>query len=111
MTTVNFLTLLTTPLHNFALPKKTEINGYEYHLFQTQENFQTDDTFVSNPLQTAFKGRVEIENMARSNPRIVQLCKEYGIPIQANIEELEALRRGHLQNTRVLAAKICSNMK
>ena len=109
MTLVKFSTLFTSPLFNAANIQKPEQRGSTIGTFQFNEMEPIKDNFVSNPLHTAFKSKAELEQIAKNNPRIIQLCKEYGIPLKVNIEELEALKRGHLQNTRVLAAKICSN--
>ena len=111
MTSVKFSTLLTTPLFNAANIRQTELKGSDFGVFTIRETEPILDGFVSSPMQVAFKSRAELEYIAKSNLRIVQMCQEYGIPLKVNIEELETLRQGHLQNTRILAAKICSNMK
>ena len=108
----NLSTLFTSPLNSAALQQPVAINNSEKAaVFRFGEITPYNDSFSSNSLYVNFKGKSEIETMAKSNPRIMQLLKENNIPLKVNIEELEALRNGHLQSTRILAAKIASNMK
>ena len=113
MTLINNLsTLFTSPLNSAALQQPAVINNSEKTaVFRFGEITPYNDSFSSNSLYVNFKGKSEIETLAKSNPRIMQLLKENNIPLKVNIEELEALRNGHLQSTRILAAKIASNMK
>lgn len=62
------------------------------------------DSFSTNPLID--KGTVI--QAAKSNPRIMEILKEYKIPLNVNVQELEKLKRGHLMDTRITAAKIYS---
>ena len=62
------------------------------------------DSFSTNPLID--KGTVI--QAAKSNPRIMEILKEYKIPLNVNVQELEKLKCGHLMDTRITAAKIYS---
>lgn len=66
------------------------------------------DSFSSNPIYGDFGTKAEIEAIAKSNPRIRQILKENGMPIRANVEELNKLKQGHLLNSRITAAKMYS---
>lgn len=111
MASINFLTLLTNPLFGAAPQKNIEIQSSKLQAFQFNETPQIQDRFLTNPLYQNFKSKVEIEQLAKSNPRIMQLLKENGIPLKVNIEALEALKAGHLKDTRIIAAKIASNLR
>ena len=67
-----------------------------------------DNEFVTKPLDNNFDTKERIEACVKSNPVITSIMKEYNIPIKVNIEELEHLKKGHLQDCRVIAAKIYS---
>ena len=103
----NLTTLFATPTVNTA-QQISGIHGTSVRPFQTTEQTGLQDRFSTNPLYGNFKTKQEIEQLAKANPRIMQLLKEYGIPLKVNIEELEALKKGHLQDTRVLVAKMSS---
>lgn len=66
------------------------------------------DSFVSNPLYEKLGNPIFIENEARSNPKIQQIMKEHHLPIKVNLNELESLKKGHLKETRIVAAQIYS---
>lgn len=66
------------------------------------------DGFSTNPLNENPDNKAEIEALAKANPRVVEIMKKYKLPIKANMEELMKLQKGHLQDTRVIAAKIYS---
>lgn len=68
------------------------------------------DGFASNPIFSRFDTKAKIEAIARLNPKIEELLSRYNLPIKVNIEELEKLKNGHLQDTRVIAAKIYSSL-
>ena len=73
-------------------------------------NFETEgykDRYTSNPLSLN-KTKGEIEQIAKSNPRIMSLLKEHNLPLRVNMECLQSLTKGHLMTTRVIAAKIYS---
>lgn len=66
------------------------------------------DSFSTNPLYDNFVSKAEIEALAKSNSRIMSLLKEHKIPLKPNIEVLEELKKGHLADARIIAAKIYS---
>lgn len=68
------------------------------------------DRFVTNPLAERYGTKAEIERTIKSNPNIKQILDEHHLHAFVNETELEKLRRGHLQNTRITAAKIYSNL-
>lgn len=68
------------------------------------------DGFATNPIYSNFATKEQIENLAKSNKRICELLEKHNIPVKVNIEELEKLKQGHLQDTRVIAAKIYSSL-
>ena len=73
-------------------------------------SFSANDNYQTNPLYDSFGNKSEIESIARANPRIREISKEYGIPIKVNDKELKNLKCGHLVGTRITAAKIYSNL-
>lgn len=70
----------------------------------------TKDGFVSNPLYETFGTKTEIEETAKTNPRIQAILRENNLQLQVNVEELEKLKQGHLNETRVVAAQIYSSL-
>lgn len=68
------------------------------------------DGYVSNPLYNVFGTQEEIEEAIKTNPRIQEILREYKLSGKVNIGELEKLKAGHLQDTRITAAKIYSNL-
>lgn len=66
------------------------------------------DGFVNNPIYEKFGTKEQIENIARNNPRIKEILEEFNMPLKININELEKLKQGHLNETRVAVAKIYS---
>ena len=66
------------------------------------------DGFSSNPLYERFGSEEQILASIKSNPRIKELLDKYKIPLKLNMSELEQLKRGHLRETRVVAAQIYS---
>lgn len=68
------------------------------------------DGFVSNPVSDNLETAAQLEAVAKANPRIREILSEYRLPVKVNGKELEKLQRGHLRETRVIAAKICSTL-
>lgn len=110
MKPINLTTLFTSPVNNTAFINQTGFKGSDIRTFNYNEINRSQDNFVSNPLYTNFEDAKSIEKAAKSNPRIMQLLKENGIKLRVNVDELKALKKGHLNDTRVIAAKICSNI-
>lgn len=66
------------------------------------------DGFCSNPLSKGFSSEEQILAEAKSNPGIREILDKNKIPLKLNMQELEELKRGHLRETRVIAAQIYS---
>ena len=66
------------------------------------------DSFSTTPLYDNFVDRNTLTQIAKSNPRIMELLKSNQVRLDVNIRELEKLKHGHLMDTRVTAAKIYS---
>ena len=95
------------PQFNLNLPKvqfRSAVPAYE------PNGVSFKDTFTSNPLYDNFGTKSEIEAEIKSNPKIKELLTQHGVPAKVNIEELNKLRQGHLQDTRITAAKIYSSL-
>jgi len=73
-------------------------------------NSLAQDGFVSNPLYNHFADKARIEFEAKTNPRVRELMHKYNLPLRVNTEELQILLKGHLKNTRLVAAQIYSNL-
>lgn len=96
-----------TPIlnHNIKLP------GIQFRAYPAEftETFSIPkDSFSTNPFHSDFWDKDTITRAAKSNPEVVRILKENKIPVKVNIEELNKLKRGHLMDTRVTAAKIYS---
>ena len=68
----------------------------------------SQDSYNTNPLYDKFVQKEEIAALAKSNPTIMQMLKEYKLPLKINDKELAKLKQGHLMDTRVISAKIYS---
>jgi HD-GYP domain-containing protein (c-di-GMP phosphodiesterase class II) len=68
------------------------------------------DGYIANPLLENFGTKTEIETVAKTSPRIREILSEYKLPLKVNEYELEKLKTGHLQDTRIVASKIYSNL-
>lgn len=66
------------------------------------------DSFNSNPLYSNSTDKSTIMAVAKSSPEVMNILRENKIPLKVNMKELEELKRGHLMDTRVMAAKIYS---
>lgn len=69
-----------------------------------------NDSFVSNPIYDKLATKEQIEETINSNPRIKEILAEHNLPVKINLEELNKLKLGHLNDTRVVAAKIYSSL-
>lgn len=72
------------------------------------ESTPVGDGFSSNPLYEGFGSEEQILAEAKSNPKIKELLSKYKIPLKLNMQELNQLKRGHMRETRVIAAQIYS---
>lgn len=79
-------------------------NGYTTY----NPNYLRKDSFNSNPLYDNTLDKNKIEALVRSNSQIMGILNEHNIPVKINTKELKELQKGHLQDTRVIAAKIYS---
>ena len=77
-----------TPFYNAAAPKGVNFKGSEQVFGLPAENF-VNDGFTSNPLNKYFKSKAEIEQLAKSNPRIMALLKEHNLSLRVNMDVLE----------------------
>ena len=95
---------------NFNSPPKITFRGFSPQtIIPLGQPAQTDDFRATNPLSGGVSAE-QIEATAKSNPRIKEISQKYNIPIKANIEELNKLNKGHLLQTRIVAANIYSNL-
>ena len=92
----------------FSIPKTTGFQG-KVNSYLPKVSFGNDG-YVTNPLLENFGTKAEIEAAAKTNPRIKEVLNEYNLPVRVNADELEKLKNGHLQSTRITAAKIYSNL-
>lgn len=68
------------------------------------------DGFVSNPIIKELNSQAQILAEIRSNPKLIEILENYKIPLKLNMQELNQLNQGHLKDTRIIAAKIYSNL-
>ena len=92
MTKINLLTLFTNNVNNTAFSQKVNFKGNSIQAFQFDNKISLDDNFVSNPIKANFKTKDEIEQLAKSSPRIMALLKEYNVPLKVNMDVLEEMR-------------------
>ena len=92
MTKINLLTLFTNNINNTALPQKTNFKGSGIQTFQFEKLEPLKDNFTSIPINSGFKTKAEIEQIAKSSPRIMALLKEYNLPLRVNMDILEEMR-------------------
>lgn len=50
------------------------------------------DKFSTNPFGANFSNKAQIEQLAKSSPRIMALLKEYNLPLRVNMDVLEEMR-------------------
>lgn len=94
MTLINLTTLFgINAANNVAQSKPVNFKGSEkVAAFDFEEAVHNKDSFSSNPLYANFKSKAEIEHLAKSNPRIMSLLKEYNLPLRVNMDVLEDMR-------------------
>ena len=96
MTLINLTNILTKPL-SAALPKsQPNFKGVEgnpgVNNFFGFETLPSSDKFASNPFGADFTSKSKIEQLAKSNPRIMAILKENNLPLKVNMEALEDMR-------------------
>ena len=104
MTSINSNYNLSNSFHIPNIGFKSKSSGY------IPKTAFVSDGYVSNPLYNIFGTQSEIEAAVKASPRIQEILREYKLSGKVNISELEKLKTGHLQDTRITAAKIYSNL-
>ena len=92
MTSVNLLTLFTNSVSNAALTQNVNFKGSKIQPFQFETLEPLNDNFTSNPINSNFKSKAEIEQLAKNSPRIMALLKEHNLPLKVNMDILEEMR-------------------
>ncbi len=95
-----------TPILNNIRFPRIQFRSYPAEFKETFEPIK--DSFSTNPLYENYWDKNSILKSAKSNPEIMRILKENKIPLKINLEELDKLKRGHLMDTRITAAKIYS---
>lgn len=98
---------------NYNLPLKFNIQNIPFRTSAVVTRPQAEpiqDGFTTNPIYGTFGTKEQIESTVKANPRIQELLKKYNIPLKVNVEELEKLKKGHMKETRVVAAQIYSSL-
>lgn len=111
MTRINLSTLFTTPFGSSVSNQSVNFRGSEYGYVFRLDGAEFGDRFNTNPLYSVLGDETTIMQKAKSNSKIMQLLNSKGLSLQVDMKTLDALKRGHLYNTRILAAKIASNLK
>ncbi len=93
MTLINLTTLFggANPLHNINSAPANFKGGRNISSFQFEISEPSKDGFSTNPLNRHFKSKAEIEQLAKSNPRIMALLKEHNLPLRVNMDVLEGM--------------------
>lgn len=93
MTTINLTTLFggMNPLHS-NLSSVNFKGDRNISAFQHEISEPSKDSFSTNPFSKNFKSKAEIEQLAKSNPRIMALLKEHNLPLRVNMDALEDMR-------------------
>lgn len=93
MTKINLSTLFTTPVNSNVQNNPINFNGkFGISTFSNDGLAPYKDQFSTNPLYNHFKSKAEIERLAKSSPRIMELLKVYNLPLRVNMEALEEMR-------------------
>ena len=94
MTFINLTTLFggVNPLHNINLTHVNFKGNEKVAAFQFEGLEPEKDRFSTNPFNKHFKSKAEIEQLAKSSPRIMALLKEYNLPLRVNMDVLEDMR-------------------
>ena len=102
------------PIYNTPIFNKITLPGIRFRSYPAEfrETFEpVKDSFSTNPLYENYWDKNSISKSAKSNPEVMRILKENKIPLKINMEELDKLKRGHLMDTRVTAAKIYSALQ
>ena len=71
----------------------------DFGLFEKQDIFENGNKYVSKSI---------VESAIQKNPNILKILSEKNLPVKINVKELEALKAGHMKDTRVIVAKMHS---
>ena len=92
MTLINLTNIFVQPL-SAALPKsQVNFKGAEVNLFESGTQTHESDKFTTNPFGAVFTSKAKIEQLAKSNPRIMAILKENNLPLNVNMDVLEDMR-------------------
>ena len=73
----------------------------DFGLFEKQDIFENGNKYVSESI---------VKSAIQKNPNILKILRENNLPVKINKEELEALKTGHMNDTRVIVAKMHSSL-
>ena len=94
MALINLTTLFggTTPLLNMSSAPVNFRGSKKVAAFDFEKLEPNQDRFSTNPFNDNFKTKAEIEQLAKSSPRIMALLKEHNLPLRVNMDVLEDMR-------------------
>ena len=94
MTIINNLTnIFTTTLNGAVKKPNVSFRGTEaISAFGYEKHELYADKFSTNPFGANFSNKAQIEQLAKSSPRIMALLKEYNLPLRVNMDALEEMR-------------------
>ena len=90
MTFINNLTTLFSAFSP-AVQTRPAFKGNSLSSFVPQET-GTADSFSTNPIYSYLGTEAEITELAKSSPEIMGKLKQYGIPLNVNMDVLEDMR-------------------
>ena len=73
----------------------------DFGLFEKQDIFENGNKYVSESI---------VKSAIQKNPNILKILCENNLPVNINVKELEALKSGHMKDTRVIVAKMHSSL-
>ena len=73
----------------------------DFGLFEKQDIFENGNKYVSESI---------VKSAIQKNPNILKILRENNLPVNINVKELEALKSGHMKDTRVIVAKMHSSL-
>ena len=73
----------------------------DFGLFEKQDIFENGNKYVSEFM---------VKSAIQKNPNILKILSENNLPVKINVTELEALKAGHMKDTRVIVAKMHSSL-
>lgn len=73
----------------------------DFGLFEKQDIFENGNKYVSEFM---------VKSAIQKNPNILKILSENNLPVKINVKELEALKAGHMKDTRVIVAKMHSSL-